>query len=121
MAGRYSLGPVVAISIAFLCGGCGLYLHNDTYQQQATAAQSDFGKVDLSKSFSEQAAKLSSFEADEYLAVASYAVADRDRVLQDLIALPSWVDPKAISGPTSLHALIAEELQAVIGKRHLSS
>jgi hypothetical protein len=96
-------------------------LHDDNFQQQASAAQTNFGKINLTQNFTDQFNKVTGFVTDEDKAVAGYAVANRNRVLQELIGLPSWVDRGAKTGPAALREVIANNLEVIIGKETIDS
>jgi len=83
-----------AFLILLWASGCslfsGVYLHDDSYQQKADSAQSDFNKIDLASKFNDQFTKVTSYDNDEDKAVAQLQTASRNRQLQDFIQLPGW-------------------------------
>lgn len=106
---------------ACLLSGCtGMYLHDDGYAQQATDTHGGFMKIDLNQKFTDQMNHLTAFESVEDKAVAGYATANRDRVLQQVIGLPDWADPKSKSGGPSLGEIIKDDLTRVNGSTIIS-
>lgn len=81
-----------AFLISLSASGCnlsnGVYLHDDSYQQKADSAQSDFEKIDLTSHFNEQFTRVTSYDNDEDHAVAQLQVASRNQQL--FIQLPTW-------------------------------
>ncbi len=68
--------------------GCNVYLHNDSFDTQASQARKDFGKIDVSAVFKQQQARLTALETKEDQAVTAFNVYRRDSVAIDIIRPP---------------------------------
>ena len=68
--------------------GCNVYLHNDSFDTQASQAKKDFGKIDVSAVFKQQQARMTVLENKEDQAVTAFNVYRRDSVAIDIIRPP---------------------------------